>query len=379
MTKSRMKYGFMLLLLAALPVAASAADLRFGPSDDEALYRVQANDQVRNLYAISGQLIVDANSSKDTVAIGAVVTINGTTAEDLIVFGGVVDIKNSVGGSVRVVGGNVTINGAVGEDLVVLGGSVYVSPNATVAGDLIVGAGNVIVDGSIAGDIKGATGALSINSTVGGDVSVKAANRFELGPNADIKGNLDYGSTKLLVQDDNAKVAGNITFRKMDDRAGKGMQLGWALLSAIAFLLAALLARYLLKRHFDGPVMEVKENLGRSLLTGLVVLIVLPIAAFIALLSMVGFYIGLMALFLLALVWMYGALVGIAALGAWVNEKAFNKPFQVTNIVILIGVVSVLIIKLIPLLGMFISFLVMLAGFGATIRAIRKEGTHGNI
>lgn len=378
MVKSRIKYGFMLLFLAALPVVTTAADLRFGPGDDETLYRVQANDQVRNLYAISGQLIVDANSSKDTVAIGGAVTINGSTAEDLIVFGGLVDIKNSVGGSVRVVGGEVKIDGQVGDDLVVLGGSVYISPNATVAGDLIIAGGNVVVDGSIAGDIRAAVGSLSINSTVNGDVGVKATKRFELGPNADIKGNLDYGSTKLVVRDDNAKVSGNITFRKIEDPR-QGMRLGWSVLSALAALLAALLARHLLKSHFDGPVMELKENLGLSLLTGLIVLIVLPIAAFIALLSMIGFYIGIMALLLLALVWMFGGLIGVAALGAWVNEKVFNRPFQITNVVLLIGVISVLIIKFIPLLGMFASFLIMLAGFGATTRAIRKKETRGNI
>ncbi len=218
MKNMKAAYGKFLLVDVAVVVAVavlgtaratSAADLRSmgsGQYQDSTLI-VPASESVHNLYAVAPQVVVDASSSKDTVAAGGSVQIDGATADDLIVAGGTVEVRGNVGGSARIAGGNVTIDGKVTEDLVVAGGTVIVSPAASVGGDLIVAGGSVVVEGPVSGNVAMAGGSLVLNAKIGGSISAKLTKDLQLGPSADVAGGIAYTAPEQANVDSGAHVA----------------------------------------------------------------------------------------------------------------------------------------------------------------------------
>ncbi|TMF59748.1 MAG: DUF342 domain-containing protein [Chloroflexi bacterium] len=94
-------------LFAWLPVGASAADLRQGPS--VTISRGQTiNDDI---YAAGGTISIDGNVNGSVIAAGGTITVSGTVSRDVMVAGGTINVTGKVGGSIRAAGGNLTING----------------------------------------------------------------------------------------------------------------------------------------------------------------------------------------------------------------------------------------------------------------------------
>src|SRR2546426_7783819 len=97
-------------LFAWLPVGASAADLRQGPS--VTISRGQTiNDDI---YAAGGTISIDGNVNGSVIAAGGTITVSGTVSRDVMVAGGTINVTGKVGGSIRAAGGDLATRGPGG-------------------------------------------------------------------------------------------------------------------------------------------------------------------------------------------------------------------------------------------------------------------------
>ena len=375
MLKSR-KIIESVLVLAGLGLIfagnANAADLRFSNVNNNQIFRVAAGDNVKNLYTAGGQVIVDANSSKDAVIAGGTVTVNGNTADDLIVAGGNIYLKGNVGGSTRVAGGTINVDGKITGDLVILGGTVYVSSNAAIGGDVVVAGGSLVIDAPVAGSIQFAGGSLEINNTVGGDINAKLSRGLILDANANIKGTLNYQSPLEYQRDANAKTSGQVNFtqRNLNRTAAFAALLTIAFfIRLVAVLITSLLLFYFFRKPFTSAVENTRNGgFWKNIGIGFLVLVVTPIVGILLLATIIGYYLAIITFLAYILTLIISGIIGSVALGSWMLWRVNGREFRVDYRAILVGLIVVAILRVIPLVGWLVMLLVLLTGLGAVSR-----------
>ena len=104
--------------------------------------------------------------------------------------------QRRVGSDVFISGGTVTVDDAVGGDLFAAGGTVDV--DAAVAGDAVAAGGKLRLGAEVGQSVYAAGGQVNINAKVGRNLRV-AGGRVELGPKADVAGNVSMAGGQLRL------------------------------------------------------------------------------------------------------------------------------------------------------------------------------------
>jgi len=191
----------LLLTSIALPVVASASEIRSGSSVD-----VGANDRItEDLYSSAGSVTISGTVTRDASIAAGRARIDGTVEGSVMLGAGRADVPGTIGGSLRIAGGVVEVGGDVDGDLVVLGGRVTVPSGGSIGGDVILAGGIVNLQGDIAGDIRGIAISTTIAGIVGGDVEIESS-RVSVPGTARIAGDLRY----LTAANPSVSVAANI-------------------------------------------------------------------------------------------------------------------------------------------------------------------------
>jgi hypothetical protein len=165
------------------------------------------------------------------------------------------------------------------------------------------------------------------------------------------------------------------------DVAGFGIFMGFAVLAVwigfgIATLVAGLLVAGLAARQARAATDLIRREPGRTFLTGLLSVIVLPVLAIIAMATIIGLPAGLgLLLVLLPAVAFIGYIVAAIWLGEWLlgrREGAVRaeRPYAAATL----GLIVAFVVGLIPLVSAVLSLL----GFGAVVlgawRTLRAGG-----
>lgn len=318
----------------------------------------------------------------DLFAIGGTVDVDGAVGGDAIAVGGKLRLGADVGQSIYAAGGQLTIHGKVGRSARVAGGQVEFAPGSEIGGNLSVAGGRVHLLGAVRGQVQVAGGRLLIDGPVGGDVLVSAG-EVSLGPQARIAGKLRYRGSQPPQRDPAAQVdAGTEALparpgdpapseRESRTRRGGGPALVWTL--GLAALAAALLG---LLPGFTGHVATtLRERPGRSLMSGFVAFVCLPVVVLLLLVSLVGIPLALATaagyLALLPIAYAVAAIgIGDLILRRWNARLADRTGWRIGSCA-----VALLLLGLaarIPWLGGWIGFLVLLAGLGSLLLQYRS-------
>lgn len=311
----------------------------------------------------------------DLIAAGCNVEVLAEVDGDVVVMGGNVRLAAPAKQGVYAAGGRVSIEAPVQRNVRIAGGSVELGPNANIAGNITVGGGKVEIDGAIGGYVQVGAGSVRINGPVAGDVEL-GAGEVELGPNARIGGTLRYASGEEIRRDPAAQVRGGVQRIERGERwstahrwrQGTGHRLGWmwslGLLAIAAVLVTAL-------PQFYGRVAETaRARWALSLLIGFIVLVCVPVAALIAIVSVIGIPLALLtiALYLMLLLVGYvssGIALGGIALQHWRPESAAKHGWRIAAAVLAMLLLSVL--GRVPFVGWLVTLAAMLTGIGALL------------
>lgn len=358
-------WGVAAAVAILLPPAVFAASMNTG----QTVSVNGASPAEGNVYAVGGTVNTAGPISGDLIMAGGTIFSTAKVNGDIMVAGGNLNLTGVTAQDIRMAGGNIMLSGTLSGELVMAGGQVVIAPDAKIAKDSYIAGGSISFSGNEAGNLKMAGGDLYIDGTVKGNLTISRANKVTIGPHAVIGGTLEYGAPVPATIESGARITGEPIFhvvqpRQNNRQAAPGV---FGFLTVIWFLkfLAGLAAAYLLWYLFRGDSLavleEIKARYGRSLLHGFALLILMPIAAIIALITVIGSIPGLLALLAyvtLLVLTVPATILLVAAL--LLRGKTDLKWYH-----ILIAALIIAIVRFIPFIGWIAYALVYLGALGA--------------
>lgn len=299
------------MLAAGAPIFGSlvTADF-FVVSEDDPI--------VEDVYVTSRTAIVDGTIEGDLTIFTGNLTINGEVTGNVQVFSsGTVRINEGgrIGGSLRGAALNITVSGEVASDVFASAASVVVEEEGTVGRDVMAFGGVLRVEGDVGRDIRGRTARSVIDGSVGGDIDV-ASQKLELGSGAVVSGDVLYRSPVEASVGPGAQVSGTVTRLPAQSNFVYSVILTLAnLVGFLGFLLAGLVALVLLRGSGSRATGAVLTKPIRSLIYGLIAVVVVPVSTVILAATLVGIPLAVLAALIIVASFVVGPVPAIAALG----------------------------------------------------------------
>jgi hypothetical protein len=320
----------------------------------------------------------------DDLFIGAATTeIDGVVNGDIFIGAQTVKIAGTINGSLHVGTQSLSLENAF------ISGNVYAgSQNITVTGtnikgSLITGTQTLNIDkaSAVNGSIIAGVAVVTIDSQVKRNVII-GSGMLTIGDNARIGRDLYYatGSNQANISG-KAKIVG-VTHKyeaktpepqisqKQTSRFFATAKIVSSIVSYLGALIIGLILMKLFAKRFTGAVGMVSKSFWKSLGIGFLVIVSIIPALIILLITVIGIPLAGLALIVLILYIALSKIVVGAAVGNWIATKLnWNMdtfwPFA-------LGLLIIYVLKLIPVAGGLVGFMVMLLGIGALILQTSK-------
>jgi hypothetical protein len=276
--------------------------------------------------------------------------------------------------SLTVAGANIKVEGAIENKLTAFGANVKISGN--VGGELFIAGANVTLSGVFREKVTVSAANVVLSGTFERDVETASA-KVTLAPSTVIKGNLTYAAA-TLDHKEGAEVLGNISgkmweertekFKKWRERGKKRARIAsfifW-LLSSGALVILGLVIHYVFPDFTEHVVRLISESPWSSIVLGLAFLVVVPFAILIALITIIGIPVALIAGF----IYLVSLYISRIYISVWIGRKivvffrrdlvdAFFWP-------LILGIIVIALVDLIPFLGWLFKLFCLFIGLGA--------------
>lgn len=337
----------------------------------------------------------EASIGDSRLTAGDVVVLDEPIDGNAFAAGSRVEVRERVDGSAFLSGGNVTVAGPVGRNLYAAGGEVRIEGNvegraraaggkirvasgARIGGSAAFAGDSIEVDGAVGRRLRAFGDTIVINGSVAGDVEVAGEN-IRIGPEARIDGRVEYRSSRDIEVDPAAQVAGGVTELQQDRRwlrkLGHGAAIfGGATISFGIVLIGALLI-LAMPRFSREAGATILQKPWQSVGLGFVMLLGVPFAIIVLLVTVIGIPLALLLGFGYAVLMLLGYLiaaifVGDAVLGRIGKAKADSNWWRV--LFMFLALLAIAIVKQVPFIGGLAVMLLFVAGIGAlTMRGWR--------
>jgi hypothetical protein len=298
----------------------------------------------------------------DVIFAGGEFTFTGSAGGDYLGAGGSQKIGGRIHGSLRVTGGEIHALGTADRNATIAGGNVALDSTGVIGGNAYIVGGNVAINGAVRGSLMASGGKVVLNGPVGRDVDVSGG-ELHLGPHAQIAGNFRYRVPKDKVTiDPAARISGTTTAIPVSRRPGLGSVLWMLGFVVVGIVLVALFPRFTTEAAEILP-----QRPGRSALVGLGWTCLVPIAAVIAAVTVIGIPLGI----LLVTVWFLMLFLGDLPVALWLGKRLLSSragPGRRGAILsVLIGGLILMVLLLIPVVGGWITGIASVFGAGAIL------------
>lgn len=329
-----------------------------------------------NIFIFQDSISRDFQSKGDVYAFGNSIGLNGTADGDILAFGNEISINSKeVKGSIRGAGRYLNILANSVSNITVAGQSIKILEGTVAKGVYI--AGETINFLGTAEDLYVAGESVIINGTITGDVKVECS-QLTIGENAKIDGKINVKSEKepeILGDIDASK----INFEQINTSNEKSIKskfsLGGIIVKIISSILLALLLVLICRRDLEKTTVNLMMKPWLPFVIGFCTLVVLPIAAILTFITIVGIPIGVVSLIV------YGIIIYLSPI---VASVVIGKIFMKNINLFLSSIASVVVLRLlllIPYLGGVLRFICMLLALGVFILEIIdriKDNNKGN-
>lgn len=249
--------------------------------------------------------------------------------------------------------------------IVVISGDVTVARGQTVDG-VYVANGDTTIAGEVAGDVIVLSGDVLVSGRIDGDLFT-AGGEAHLLPSAEVTGDVGYGDERPQVALD-ARVHGDVSKQDWPDVgsvfAGVSAFLIWLAVTLSLLAFGALLL-LIAPRAVDAVEARTRERLGPTLAIGIAILIVLPLLALIAAVTLVGLPLAIgIGLLLLPL----GAVAYVASAYA-LGRRMVESP-RPRMLSFLAGLGALRLVAFVPVLGVLVGIAALIFGLGLIGAAI---------
>ncbi len=341
---------------------------------------ILAKDRVINedYFAVGETVTLSGTVNGDAYIFGGNIVIDGTVNGDLITGGGTVNIRGKVSDDVRAGAGQITVSGQIGKNLTVGAGTVEITDSAQILGSIVAGSGNLSIFAPVGKGVNVGAGNVTVGSKINGNVNA-AVGSMALTPEAQIAGNLNYISEEEANIQPGAQVNGK-TSRTVPQKppvdqtaaanAFKGFGLFFKVIGFVSILIIGLLFIKFLPNYSLKTAENLKHKFWLSLLTGVVSVILTPIAAIVLLITLIGIPFSIGIIFaLIAYLYLSKIFVSIA-IGQKITKLAKFKASSTSTFIIGLSVYT--LISLVPIIGPLFSLTAILSGMGAVILTKRE-------
>jgi cytoskeletal protein CcmA (bactofilin family) len=252
------------------------------------------------------------------------------------------------------------------KDQVVITGTIFVGPLQR-AGTIVIFDGPTTIRGVVTGDVVSFHGPVRVlGGHVNGDITA-FNNQVVIGPRGSVGGDVNYGDKKPFIAP-GARVGGKLnkfdTATDQSPLSGLAFTLLWWLAVTVSSLVLGIVMIALWPRSFETAAAVLRRSPGASIGWGLLIVIGIPVAGVIALISLVGIPLGV-GLFL-ALVPLY--VVGYVTSAFLVGRLILKEPTS-RILAFLLGLAILQVVTLIPILGPLVWIAGVILGLGALVVA----------
>jgi len=355
----------MLLFLSVILVCAPATATEMVPADQ---YNLGEGEVLEDDLIVAGDTImIDGDVSGDLIAAGGSIEVAGRVDDDAWIAGGSLIIDGEIGDDLRAAGGSIHLRGSVADNAMIAGGTITTSSNSDVGGDLDAAGGSIEIAGHVGADLSCGGGIVVMGGTVDGNATI-CADDIRILPSARIQGDLKYTSDKE-IKIPAGTVMGDVVYKrsekKVEDIYSKTT-------SSIISFLSILLIGLLMVRFTGNTTIRVSDTIAahflKSLGSGVLLLIAIPLIALILMLTVIGIPLGLIVLFTyIVILYISKIFVGLV-IGRRIltyAKQEISSPYWH----LVVGLIIIAFATRIPLLGFLISLIVILAGLGALVMA----------
>ena len=357
---------------AAGSAAAESAAESAGRRDTVASYGK------RNVYRAGRTVRVGTTIEGDFHAAGSRVVVDAGIQGDASLLGGAVELRSPIGGDLRTAAGKLSIDANVGGDALIAGSEISLGRTVRIGGDALIAGRSVEIAAAVGGDLTVYAQQVVIAGPITGKVQL-VAEEIELLEGARIGGTLSYTSPNQIKRAPGSIVEGEVTrtereqkaSREADERRPAGSSMRWGLLGILLWTVGLFAFGAAMMSAFPGATTAAAQRVSvapvASLGLGFALLVGTPVAAGIAILTIVGIPLGASALALYPVLLLVGYLTGVWSVALRARQALVGTPSGSRPAMLLWlagALVVVLLVGIVPFLGWMISAWITLAGLG---------------
>ena len=380
-----MKISKKLVFSAAILFSVLAMPWAVLAAGNSASAYVSADQIIDGNYIKAGNVIDIAGSvNGDVIVAGNSITISGPVAGDVIAAGNTIKIKGPVSGNIRVIANSLEIENTVERNVWFLASNVTLGDQSKIGWDVYGAAGTLVVKAQVGGNITASVGVLTIGNEVGKNVEVylDQSGQVVLLPEASVKGNLTYhaAADNQLEKPEGAQVAGQIKRQAISQtqahswKGSAGSYLLFAIISFFSLLVIGLVLVTLMPKLVFQVEAEMRAKPWANLGKGLIFAIVVPIAAIILMVTIIGLPLGLIVLPLYLIALYLAKVFGAFAIGLFLTNY-FSRSKKYSGALIwpmALGLAVVVLVTSIPMIGWLAKIVLILWTLGAMV-TVKKE------
>jgi|GEM_PF-4477838 len=351
--------------------------------DEEASQRaadVPKGEVIKGDYFSLGDTLIEGTIQGTAYLLGADIRIEGTVEKSLVVLAGSVFISGRVGGNVHVLAGQVILEGVVEGNVSLIGANLLLSEPGEIRGDLFVIAGNTSLEQTIDGSVTAITSSLTLSGTIKKNLHT-FVDSFRITKSGEVLGSINYRSRNKVMVDSKTRlnevmkhhetILGYIEQEKFFSHVSMGTEAVRFFVKFFYTFTIGLLLIGFFPNKLKRTVKALRNRPVKSFVSGLAVLLLLPVLAGILLVSVIGapFALTLIALNIIS----FYTVTVFPVL--WFSNAVFSKIGwrQNTIFALAFGLTTYYFLTLIPVVGFFTACFSVILGFGATVVA-QNEG-----
>ena len=337
-----------------------------------AMLSAQSNDpppqRPESFYSSGNKIDVKTPVAGDLVIAGRVLNIDNEVTGDVLAAGWRVTLLKRAADDVRLAGASVRIAAPIEGDLTTAGGDVNIGPETRVNGRAWIAGSTVTIDGTFDREVRIAAARVALGGEFRRPMEI-VAEQIDILPGARVLSTMTYQSPAEARVASGATVSGTMTHQQIDPAAAR-RQSGSSPLATVVFILhlstAGMLFFMLFPRVGSAGVDTLRAQPWRSLLIGAGLVLAMPLAAILLLVTIIGAPIGVALGAVYVVVLVAGLLTTAEYLGElevkWLHAGTVSPALTVFRSIVL-GALTLALLR--SVLGDWTALPAMLFGLGA--------------
>ena len=325
--------------------------------------------QPRELWLMAETITVWGHMDESFFGLAGTADLNGRFAKDVWAAAKQITFDGHVDESARFAARNsVLVHGHIGSSLMgAATRTVKLEPEAIVERDALLAAHNVIVQGRIHGRAAIWAKRAIISGRVDGDLYLRADDITFL-QGAHIGGDLIYTAPRDLILDQHVHVGGVVERRELPATGvGLGQDLMIQFLLFSGALFTGLIFTALFPRYTGHAVRRIRRSFWNSALIGSLAFFLIPAAAVLAVLTVIGIPAGIVLAGAYAILLYLAKIVVALALGGVVLRRRGPQPYFRVAGTLAIGLLLLYFLTGLPIVGSIGTIAILFIGLGALI------------